>query len=242
MGMASPRARPDSRCRPSARGGAARWTPGGGEGNGAQDLRPHAGVDAHALGLFRREPAGLAQDVLGHGDLPDVVQQRRRVERLHLAGREREPASQLERVPLHAAQVLLRALVLGLDGQGQGFRDRAVERRGLLGVASLLVLAGEARAVGAVQQPDEGSGEREEGEALEADDDRQQDGERGPRRIGGDGPRGGWRAARPGSGSRRRARRLPRSGSGCRWRRPRRRPGAGPGPGRAPRAPRARRP
>ena len=47
-----------------------------------KNLRADRGMELHLLELGRRELAGLVQDVLRHGDLPGVVQQRRGLDRL----------------------------------------------------------------------------------------------------------------------------------------------------------------
>ena len=46
-----------------------------------QNLRAHRACVFMLLELSRRELAGLVEDVLGHGELADVVQQRRCLER-----------------------------------------------------------------------------------------------------------------------------------------------------------------
>ena len=56
-----------------------------GERHGGDDLRADLRVDADLLELFLRERSRLRQDVLGHGELADVVQQRGCLDALDLA-------------------------------------------------------------------------------------------------------------------------------------------------------------
>ncbi len=62
------------------------------ERHGGDDLRADLRMDADLLELFLRQRSGLRQDVLGHGELADVVEQRRRLDALDLVGCDRPTA------------------------------------------------------------------------------------------------------------------------------------------------------
>ena len=47
-----------------------------GKGDALQDFSADDGMDLHLFELFRRQSAGLVDDVLGNGELADIVQQR----------------------------------------------------------------------------------------------------------------------------------------------------------------------
>src|SRR3977135_1361623 len=82
--------------------------------------------------LFGRERAGLRQNVFGDGELPDVVQQSGGLDRVHVGGRESEPLGQADRARLHALDVLLAGLILGVDGARERLNGREMQIRSLL--------------------------------------------------------------------------------------------------------------
>ena len=96
------------------------------------DQREDVGADVHMalhlleLGLVQL--AGLVEDVLGHGELAGVVQQRRRFDRLErrLVG-DAKRASQAERVRLHAAHVAVRHVVFGVDRHRERLDCRQIQ-------------------------------------------------------------------------------------------------------------------
>ena len=98
----------------------------------ADDFGADLRVDADLLELFLRQRSGLRQDVLGHRELADVVQQRRGLDALDLVLRHAERARQPGGVHLHAADVALRGLILGVDGQRQRLDRRQMQVRHLL--------------------------------------------------------------------------------------------------------------
>ena len=102
------------------------------ERHAADDLGADLRVDADLLELFLRQRPGLRQDVLGHRQLADVVQQRRGLDALDLVLRHAERAREAGGVDLHAADVALRGLILGVDRQRQRFDRRQVQVRHLL--------------------------------------------------------------------------------------------------------------
>ena len=71
-----------------------------------------------------------------------------------------ERVRQPGRVDLHAADVHLRRLILGVDGAGQRFDRRQVQIRGLLHVPLLVVDAPHVDLVGAIGQVERREGER----------------------------------------------------------------------------------
>ena len=95
---------------------------------------------------------GLGKNVLGHRELADVVQQRRGLHALNLVLLHAERARDRRRIELHAPDVRLRGLVLGVDGQRQRFDRRKVQVRHLAHVTLLVVYSTEIDLVGAVGQ------------------------------------------------------------------------------------------
>ena len=106
-----------------------------GEGHGGDDLRADLRVDLHLPELFLREGARLRQDVLGHRELADVVQQCGRAHALHLLWRHADGLRNGGSVPLHTADVRGRGLVLGVYRERQGLDRGQVKLRELLEVA-----------------------------------------------------------------------------------------------------------
>ena len=121
---------------------------------------PTCGMDPDLLELFLRQRTRLRQDVLGHGELADVVQQRRRLDALDFRRRTGRRLRQAGRVDLHAADVHLRGLILGVDRARQRFDRRQVQVRGLLHVPLLVLDAAHVDLVGAVGQIERREGER----------------------------------------------------------------------------------
>ena len=99
------------------------------------DLR--VGLDL--LELFRRERARLRENVVGYGELADVVEQRGRLHRLHLDLGHPELARDSRGVDLHAANVVLRRAVLGVDRARERFDRRQVKLGNLLDVPAFVV-------------------------------------------------------------------------------------------------------
>ena len=111
----------------------------------ADDLGADLRMDADLLELFLRQRAGLRQDVLGHGELADVVQQRRGLDALDLGVGHAEAARDAGRIDLHAADVRLRGLILRVDRERERFDRREVQIRHLLDVTPLVVDAARGR-------------------------------------------------------------------------------------------------
>ena len=105
-----------------------------GELHALQNLGAHHRVDLHLLELFRRQAPGLGDDVLGHRQLADVVQQRRGSQGFQVVRSQVQFFADLDGVDLHALQMVVRGVILGFDGQRQRFDGAQVQGRHLLGV------------------------------------------------------------------------------------------------------------
>ena len=82
-----------------------------------EDLRADGGMGLHPFELGSRQPSRLVQDVLRNGELADVVEERRRLERLELQlVLQANPLRQDERAGVHATDVVVRDRVLRVDG------------------------------------------------------------------------------------------------------------------------------
>ncbi len=123
-----------------------------GERHVRDDLRADLRMHLHPLELFLRQRTRLRQDVLGHRELSDVVQQRGRPHALHVAGRHAHGLGEPGREDLHAADVRRRGLVLGVDRQRERLDRREMQIRHLADPALLGIHAIEVQAVGAVNQ------------------------------------------------------------------------------------------
>jgi hypothetical protein len=123
-----------------------------GERHRTDDLRADLRVDANLLKLFLRQGTRLGEDVLRHGKLPDVVQERRGFHPLNFAVRHAERFRQARRIDLDTADVRLRCLVLGIDRERERFDGRKVQVGHLLHVPPFVVDASEVDLVGAVGQ------------------------------------------------------------------------------------------
>ena len=105
------------------------------------DLGADARMRLDAGELLGGERPRLREDVLGHGQLADVVQQRRGLDAADLALAHAERLGQAAGQPLDAADVLREGVVLGVDRRGQGLDRRQVQVGDL---AHLPLLVGEA--------------------------------------------------------------------------------------------------
>jgi hypothetical protein len=83
-----------------------------------ENLRADGRVNLHPLELGRGEFARLVQDVIGHGQLAHVVQQRARLQGFDLGRRQAEDAAQARCVNLHAADVAVGRLILRVNRGG----------------------------------------------------------------------------------------------------------------------------
>ena len=126
----------------------------------ADDVGADLRMRADLLELFRRQRPRLRQDVLGHRELADVVQQRRRLHALDVVLRHPERARERGGVELHAADVRLRGLVLRVDRERERFDRGQVQVRHLLHVPLLVLDAAEIDLVAAVGEVERDDAER----------------------------------------------------------------------------------
>ena len=122
------------------------------EGHVRDDLGADLRMDLHPLELFLRQRARLRQNVLGHGQLADVVQQRGGSQALDVRLRHAHRLGNAGRVGLHLANVRRRRLVLGVDGQRERLDRRQVQIGHLSHAALLGIHAIEVEPVGPVDQ------------------------------------------------------------------------------------------
>ena len=91
-------------------------------------------MNFHLLEFFGRQAARLVDDLLGYGQLPDVVQQGRGPERFNLAFRKFQFLGHRYSVRTHALQMRVRGVIFGFDGEGEGFDRPHVQRSDLFHV------------------------------------------------------------------------------------------------------------
>src|SRR5262245_52147973 len=108
-----------------------------GERNRTDDLSADLRVHLHLLPFVRRQWAGLGENVLRHGELADVVQQRSDFDRLPVEVGHVDPACQRRGVVLNTLDVTTAAFVLRLNRARKYLRAVAVYLRPL-GDAPLL--------------------------------------------------------------------------------------------------------
>ena len=106
------------------------------------------------------EAVALGEDVLRHGEHADVVQHRAGGHGLDLVVAQAAGAGQQRGVALQPAQVQPRALVGGVDGQGERLDGREVQVGEPLHRVLLLIDPLDVSAVGAVAQAERERGER----------------------------------------------------------------------------------
>ena len=123
----------------------------------ADDLGADLRVNANLLELFLGERTRLREDVLGHGQLADVVEQRRGLDALNLVVGHAQRAGQPGGVDLHAADVRLRGLILGVDGERQRLDRGQMQVGHLLDVPALVVDPAQVDLVGAVGEVERGN-------------------------------------------------------------------------------------
>ncbi len=123
-----------------------------GKTDALQNLRSHHRVNLHLLELFRSKPARLRNDVFGDREFANVVQQGGRLQSLHLLQRDSQIFRDFHRIHPHALQVVVRRVVLRLDGQRQGFDGAHVEIRHLLNVTLFILQLGKIEAIRAVNE------------------------------------------------------------------------------------------
>ncbi len=103
-----------------------------------QNLRPDQRMDLHLLEFFRRQSPRLRNNVLRNRQLPNVMQQRRRLQRFHLGFAHVELFGHLDRIHSDPLQMVMRRLVLRLNCQRQRFNRAHVQVRHLFHVPLLV--------------------------------------------------------------------------------------------------------
>ena len=98
--------------------------------------------------------------MFGHGELADVVQERRRLHALDFVVRHPERPGESRGVHLDPADVALRRLILGVDGERERFDGGQMEVRDLRHVPLLILDAAHVDLVGAVGQVERRRAER----------------------------------------------------------------------------------
>ena len=106
-----------------------------GKGDALQNFSADLSVDLDFLEFFGRKRSGLVDDVFGNRQLADVVQQSGSAQRFDLLFGETQFFGDLNREHAHALQMFVRSVVLGFNGQRQGFDGAQVQRRNFFGVA-----------------------------------------------------------------------------------------------------------
>jgi hypothetical protein len=163
-----------------------------------EDLGPDDGVDLHLLELFLGQFAGLGDDVLGDGKFADVVENAGGEKGLEFLVDEAEFLADFGAVDLDALEMVVGSLILGFDGESESLDGAQVEGGHLLGVVALdlnLVFFGfqtaEVKAVGAVDEVDDGDDEDGGLPAGDEGDGPEQAGDGGAEQVIGEGPEEG---------------------------------------------------
>jgi hypothetical protein len=130
------------------------------ERHGADDVGADLRVDANFLELLLRQGTRLRQDVLGHRELADVVQQRRGLDALNFRVGHAEPARDARGIDLDTADMRLRGLIFRVDRERQRFDGGQVQVRHFLNVTTLVVDATEVNLVGAVGEVERRRGQQ----------------------------------------------------------------------------------
>ena len=128
----------------------------------AHDVGADLRMRADLLELLGRQRTRLREDVLGHRELADVVQQGGRLDALDFVLRHAHRARDRRRVELDAPDVRLRRLILRVDRERQRFDRRQVQVRHLPHVTLLVFDAPEVDLVRAIGQEQRGSRQRRE--------------------------------------------------------------------------------
>ena len=122
------------------------------EAHPLQNLRAYQGVNFHLLELFRRQPAGFRDDMFGHGQLADVVQQCGGMQRFQIASLHPQFFGDFDGINADALQVIVGCLVLGFNGQRQGLDGSQMKVRNFFHMPLLVFQLAQIEAVGPVDQ------------------------------------------------------------------------------------------
>ena len=161
-----------------------------GKRDGADDVGPDGRMKADVVELAGRQAAGLGEDVLGHGQLADVVQQRGNLQPLDLVRAHARRFAEGGRARFHPPDVVfggsrfrIDGLVAGVDGPGEGLDRRQVQLLHDARVFLVLAHASQVDPVAVERQPEERRGEEHQPHFL------------GAHRRGGEGRRAGGHEA-----------------------------------------------
>ena len=87
-----------------------------GKSHSFQNLGAHQGVDLHLLELFGTEASRLGDDVLGHSEFANVMQQGRGMQGLEFRPVNAQMLGNFDGIDAHALQMFVGGVILGLDG------------------------------------------------------------------------------------------------------------------------------
>ena len=104
-----------------------------------ENLGAHQRMDFHLLEFLRRQFTGFGDDVLRHGQLPDVMQQRGGSEGVQLFFGKAHLLADLDRIMLHPPEMLVSSLILGFNRQSQRFDGADMQSIHLFHVLFLLL-------------------------------------------------------------------------------------------------------
>jgi hypothetical protein len=90
-----------------------------GEIDGLQDSRANLWMLFNLFEFLFAESARLKQDVIGDSELPNIMQERPRIDRFDKIFRQAHLFGQGNRITLHPNKVMLVVLVLGVNSQGK---------------------------------------------------------------------------------------------------------------------------
>ena len=122
------------------------------ETNALQNLGADQRMNLHLLEFFRREAAGLRDDVFRHGKFSDVVQQRGSVQRLKFRPNYTQFFGYFNGIDADALQVLVRRVIFGFNRQRQGLNRPKMQVRHFLDVAFLVLQLTQVQTIGAVDE------------------------------------------------------------------------------------------
>src|SRR5262245_9962684 len=109
------------------------------ESDSLQNLSANDRMNLHLLEFRGGQLAGLVENMIGNGQLADVVKQRADLQRLYLSFGEMVEPRQSFGINLYPSDVAVRRLVLGVYGACQRFDRRKVKAADFLDVPRLLV-------------------------------------------------------------------------------------------------------
>ena len=119
-----------------------------------QNLRADRGMDFHLVEFFRRQFAGLRNNVLWHRQLSDIVQDRCRAQCFRFVLAQTQFLREFHGVHPHPLQVFAGGFVFGFNGQRESFNCSQVQARDLLCVALLGLQFAEIKTIGSVHEID----------------------------------------------------------------------------------------